>query len=371
MNHPYLKQWAKECAHQSKDDVMAYITRFLLPVSYPQRPPSDHSEEEESGMTASEDKKDERTGEVEAEASSCADRGSGMVAPSSFSSLNGTGKNCNTDPISRHIDVSSLHLEPLPTSPPSPPLPPPPSSYNSASNINHPPDPKTLQLAPLPPMTSDDNPVAAENSLSNKGKVDVGSGLSSHTPAMSTAASLEVFNDEFGVQEMSVFATSSGQQQQQTQVASEKLRLPTESTSVRLISSSRSAFRPVVATTPRETTAASSISTSATSLRENTTRSAESADSAYAKPKVKSEGVATQTTLSSLPSLSITKSGGMETVTLGEFSEAFVKGDTTNWFQRMMLLDHIEAVQDKIRTWMESIDRQLDCKLVSVLLGLL
>jgi hypothetical protein len=52
----------------------------------------------------------------------------------------------------------------------------------------------------------------------------------------------------------------------------------------------------------------------------------------------------------------------MDSVTLGEFSEAFMKGDTTNWFQRMLLLDHIEAVQDKIRNWMEMIDKQLDGK---------
>jgi hypothetical protein len=57
----------------------------------------------------------------------------------------------------------------------------------------------------------------------------------------------------------------------------------------------------------------------------------------------------------------------MDSVTLGEFSEAFMKGDTTNWFQRMLLLDHIEAVQDKIRNWMEMIDKQLDGKQVEFL----
>ena len=352
VNHPYLKQWAKECSHQSRDDIMSYITRFLLPVSYPRRSPTDQSEEE-SGMNDSEDKKDSKTTEVEDEARSCADRGN-MVAPAAFSSQNGTDRHTkDSNTVSQHVDISSLHLDPLPTSPPPPPQLPPPPSYNIAD----PPDPKSLQLAPLPPMASEDYP-AAGLPPSDKDKVDGGSSLSSHHPS---TASLEVFNDEFGVQEMSVFATSSGQQPSTAGSST----MPTETSSKKLISSSRSAFRPVVAT-PREM-AAVSVSNSATLVRENTTTiGAESAKATYSKPKVKSEGVGVQT-LSCLPSLSASKSG-METVTLGEFSEAFVKGDTTNWFQRMMLLDHIEAIQDKIRTWMEMIDGQLDCKSLPALL---
>ena len=33
-NHPYLKQWAKECSHHTKDSIMAYLVNQLLPVAY-------------------------------------------------------------------------------------------------------------------------------------------------------------------------------------------------------------------------------------------------------------------------------------------------------------------------------------------------
>lgn len=51
---------------------------------------------------------------------------------------------------------------------------------------------------------------------------------------------------------------------------------------------------------------------------------------------------------------------GMEAVTLGEFAEAFLQADTTNWFKRMKLLDHIETVQDNVQAWLEVIERKLD-----------
>lgn len=53
---------------------------------------------------------------------------------------------------------------------------------------------------------------------------------------------------------------------------------------------------------------------------------------------------------------------GMKAVTLGEFSEAFIQGDTTNWFRRMKLLDHIETVQDNVQAWLEMIEQSLDGK---------
>ena len=57
---------------------------------------------------------------------------------------------------------------------------------------------------------------------------------------------------------------------------------------------------------------------------------------------------------------SSSSSFGMKAVTLGEFSEAFIQGDTTNWFRRMKLLDHIETVQDNVQAWLEMIEQSLD-----------
>lgn len=47
-------------------------------------------------------------------------------------------------------------------------------------------------------------------------------------------------------------------------------------------------------------------------------------------------------------------------VLLNDFAEAFVKGDTTNWFKRMLLLSHIESVQDDIHRCLEQMERELD-----------
>ena len=52
----------------------------------------------------------------------------------------------------------------------------------------------------------------------------------------------------------------------------------------------------------------------------------------------------------------------MEAVTLGEFAEAFIQQDTTNWFRRMKLLDHIETVQDNMQEWLDMLEKKLDGK---------
>eukprot|EP00731_Ephydatia_muelleri_P034745 Em0074g17a len=49
-----------------------------------------------------------------------------------------------------------------------------------------------------------------------------------------------------------------------------------------------------------------------------------------------------------------------EMVTLNEFADAFLKGDVTNWYPRMALLDHIEAVQKKMAAWMDEVEQQLE-----------
>ena len=70
------------------------------------------------------------------------------------------------------------------------------------------------------------------------------------------------------------------------------------------------------------------------------------------------ESMPKSTTTSALRELS--SKLGIEAVTLGEFSEAFMRGDTTNWFKRMKLLDHIEVVQDNVQAWLEMIEKKLE-----------
>ena len=378
VNHPYLKQWAKECTHRSKDDIMAYITRSLVPVSYPPQSTTNRESEgqgAESSMTSFEGRQqDNNLSDMERADDMAGSSESDIVGAAAFSSQNGTdqtGKDGNDDSISPPIDISSLQLNPLPRSSPSPQLPPPPE---------HPPDPKSLQLAPLPPLSTVDQPPPAASEPTKTSPLEKGDKLgegdtdsnvkSSHHSKPAVSMSLEVFNDEFGVQEMSVFATSTCQQQQQVPTTLERTNKH-GSNPGRLISSARSAFRPVIVT-PRDVSFAATISTSSSS--ESTSQSStvstidsgKSAESASAeqKPKAECDNVVRKT-LSCLPATAKSKSG-MDSVTLGEFSEAFVKGDTTNWFQRMLLLDHIEAIQDKIRSWMEMIDKQLDGKCMSV-----
>ena len=347
--------------------------RSLIPVSYPQRTSDEQGREDKESETAASDIKEETASDAERTDVASHDQNDVAMTTTAISSHNGTDESAKVGAsTSSPIDVSSLHLDPLPRSPPAPLLP--PTSYDTAANDPQS-DPKSLQLAPLPPLGSEDHLVAvskqpAATSLTVKEDVRGEKGLNSK-PALASS-SLEVFNDEFGIQETSVFATTTGQPQLPAPGLTNR---PAEQNSARLISSSRSAFRPVIVT-PRDTsaisnsriTSASSTQTSqftatSTLARDSNNNVAESAD--IAKPKPGSEGVAV-TPLFSLPSMTKSKSG-MDSVTLGEFSEAFMKGDMTNWFQRMLLLDHIETIQDKVSTWMEIIDKQLDGKAPPIL----
>ena len=51
---------------------------------------------------------------------------------------------------------------------------------------------------------------------------------------------------------------------------------------------------------------------------------------------------------------------GLEAITLGQFAEQFLREDNSNWFRRMKLLDHIEAVQDKVQGWLDLIEQSLE-----------
>ena len=386
VNHPYLKQWAKECVHRSKGDTMTYIMRSLLPVSYPpQQGTSDgelKGEGAESAVASSEGRQQDNNNlsDTDRPDDLASSFESDIVGAAAFSSQNGTDKVRKDDSTSPPIDVSSLQLDPLPRSSPSPKLPPSPP--------DEPPDPKSLQLAPLPPLTAEDQsspPISEQtrpSSPSEKEDKQVAADVDStpHHPNAGAGVSLEVFNDEFGVQETSVFATSVNQRQasatlQRTNMQGDQPTNPhAGSNPGRLISSARSAFTPVIVTL-RDTSAPISTSLSSETTPQNITdsvrESGRSADSAAAAAisavaeqkctKSSEHDSVVKKTLSCLPATAKSKSG-MDSVTLGEFSEAFVKGDTTNWFQRMLLLDHIEAVQDKIRNWMEMIDKQLDGK---------
>ena len=73
-------------------------------------------------------------------------------------------------------------------------------------------------------------------------------------------------------------------------------------------------------------------------------------------PSVDGDPIFTETA----SSLSLPSHQSMDTVRLSNFTEAFVNGDTTSWFKRMLLLDHIESVQDLLSRWMDSIESQLD-----------
>ena len=376
VNHPYLKQWAKECTHLDKDDIMSYIMASLFPVSYPQQATPQHDPKESEMTTSNEEPEEEKQDSlsnaertaVEALASSF---DSDVVTAAAFSSLNGGDQAGMDGTEDTPIDVSLLQLDPLPRTPPSPQPPHAPSS-DAATNYKDSPDPRSLQLAPLPPLTSEDHlPLATDTqrtSLLDKEEERGDKGQSPHNPK-AAAGSLEVFNDEFGIQEMSVFATSTGHQVTTLEHVDKPTQAgPLGSSPGRLISSSRSAFRPVIVNPPPTSSVATSASRTtglASSEQSSTASVPNSKNGAELKPKVSSDSLVVKQTLSSLPSTLSSKSG-MDSVTLGEFSEAFMKGDTTNWFQRMLLLDHIEAIQDKIRVWMEMINKQLDGEVIPI-----
>lgn len=74
-------------------------------------------------------------------------------------------------------------------------------------------------------------------------------------------------------------------------------------------------------------------------------------------PNVDTDSIFTETA-SNLPPIQL--SPPTIPVLLKDFTEAFVHGDTTNWFKRMLLLDHIENVQDTILSWIDQIEKDID-----------
>lgn len=199
------------------------------------------------------------------------------------------------------------------------------------------------------PQHSSDNPAGSQANSQAAETAKVPQNLATSTePKIEPAQEelMEIINqDEFGISEVPVFAVE----------PSDRLPQPSSSTlppvtiitapppvSLRLggsggapsssfSPSAQSAFKPVPGSASKHTPS-------------NTKHSANS-EAGQTTP-----GVAKKT-----PS----PMSGVELVTVGEFSEAFLKGDTTNWFRRMKLLDHIEQVQDNMHAWLDTIEKKL------------
>lgn len=310
VNHPYMRQWAKECTHVEKKELISYLIKSLVPISYT---PEQKEASNEQPPTNGETKDDQSSG-------------------------NGfqNGDNDSHSHDRDEFDVASLQLDPLPQAISQ-------SSLNGAAGKTAAgsPDPKTLKLAPLPPLkteslqqlTTDILKKSIELSVVNSNKAASGANPSNSRQAdgkTSKAQAHEVVNNEFGVQELSVFALSSSQ-------------TPPPSTSTQSLTPSPSKLvsisRPTIVTPS---------ALGVTTLYSNSTPLTAGPPQTLT-PKSLLLG-------SSTPKLTST----MDSVSLEEFADAFVQGDTTNWYQRMKLLDHIESVQEKAYTCMESLESQLE-----------
>lgn len=187
--------------------------------------------------------------------------------------------------------------------------------------------------------------------------------------------SQEVVNDEFGVQELSVFALESDKSTmpQVNNGSSQSLNLPSslsfsQSTpaslnSIKPISNSRTDFSLKTSSTiPSGTIPSGTGGLSKTTVcSNNLLASAVHSSDTSLLTVFPSRAIQSLTDINSNPSNAPSViSSAMESVSLGEFAEAFMHGDTTNWFQRMKLLDHIEKVQEKVSMWMNILDHQLE-----------
>ena len=441
-HHPYLRQWAKECAHLSQDDIMSYLITALQPVSY------DSEGTKESSVHPTTPRTDSSAGVKDAQ-----EVDENNLRENDNSDVNVPPEKLSSSPI----NIAALHLEPLPYSCSVTPTLPLPVSSSSSSSLtttieSSSFDAKSLKLAPLPPLSVEDlhkmtavilkssvlqsTPTVTQTthqtsrstmseSVPKSASFEPLPELSltenpipsSEKPVLdledtkdSFGSSLEM-NEEFGVQEMSVFAVDdtsahhsaieskisgsempvsavgastspseteskpreSEQNHTKSPPVSSHLRhsittsapIPIPSPS-KLVSSSRSAFKPVII--PLTTSSASNHLTSLLASQKASTSngtppttsglksSASTSASLDHRQQPKAEG-----NPNSLQTLSSAKST-MDTVTLGKFAEAFMHGDTTNWVNRMLLFDHVEAVQNKVIAWMELIEKQLEGK---------
>ena len=440
---------------------MSYLIAALQPVSY------ESGDTQEASNTSSPVALRTEGGESSAEVKGTQEPQNVGISKNENSSREDADSNTNV-PLGKRsspINVAALYLDPLPSDSKScsviPTPPPPPSSssptYPSLTTTADSSSPKSLKLAPLPPLSVEDlrsltdvnlnpplqqsTPVVTPAAASQTSSSRI-SGATESVPTLTASASQETvhkpsisfsenpipesektipgsedffdsnleISEEFGVQEMSVFAVDGDSHPTESKlpqilrneqdvvtppaVGSPSTRITTSTpfptpSSNKLISSSRSAFKPVIipitsssaAKSPLTSLLASQQTTSSrgglmysqsasgsglqpasVSVKPPTafTESSASLGSLGLQPSIERNPIFTPT-LSSLSSAQST----MDTVTLGEFAEAFMHGDMTNWVHRMLLYDHVEAVQNKVMAWMDLVEKQLEGALCS------
>ena len=329
------------------------------------------------------------------------------------------------------VNVATLSLDPLPPSIDSSPVTTPPSSSVNPPSTDDTPDPSSLQLAPLPPLKTEDvrqptstsKPVSQDAAQSSGETLDPSSqSLTSSISNAETSSPVETnkrsavekstsfdsvvsdieFTEGFGIQETSVFAVDvqsgdreaprvefmhpksipSGLESNQgaggTGTASGvPAPLPNPS---KLNSGPHSAFKPVAIPTTigqlatlltgqvslmqPSTLSSSGFSNSRESLPSTSDRATAPVKSNIStalgscglRPKVESNPVFSET----VSSLSALTKQSMDTIPLEEFADAFLQADGSSWCQRMLLLDHVEAVQDKMAAWMTVMEKQIE-----------
>ena len=215
-------------------------------------------------------------------------------------------------------------------------------------------------------------------------KEEVGSRDASMTLSLESSLSEMEFPDDIGVQEMSVFAVGDAEKatvvtEGQQHATAGNNELPVSADTLQINNGSN---------TPVGLKTAPSDSVHATNALENTTgtdnstiidiptetdshqeastttptvsTTAVDASQLVKSPEPKAVAPATcTTTCSAVNNTPEKKSWMSECVSLGRFAEAFMKGDSTNWYQRMLLLDHVETVQDKVVEWLDQVEKEL------------
>ena len=177
-------------------------------------------------------------------------------------------------------------------------------------------------------------------------EVAVGTSTTAVTQCGGDLGMMEIIDtNEFGVSEVPVFAM---------EVDDDHPKSTPKSTPLGTIAISS----PQSATIPPNSFACSSQFTPVISASNNLISVGSSAP---VIPSLSPKATANITSLSStgLHQLS-SHTGELEAVTLGDFAEAFMRGDTMHWFKKMKLLDHIESVQDNVQAWLNMIEEKLE-----------
>ena len=421
-HHPYLRQWAKECAHLDKETLKNYLASALEPVAVRV---SDADEADE--LDGGERKVAESSGELNV--ATIKKEPSGVTTGGNSEGMNfANGESSSTGPeASGHntrLSGGSVKMSVVTQGA---------SASASAAQRN----------SRVSPVRSEAASNTVESMVVPKAE----------PPPANHSSSLEPdINSEFGVQELSVFAVKDGDKMssKHTQnVSPQQLGSPTPlslipalplSAQKTLTASGQSAFKPVIVS-PKQTTIPPSASGTSSPYHPKTPTCTSSqltslltspisthpqslvfpVQSLTPSPPLPSTPTIAPLTLSQgLPttskpaSLSHTSSnitskqprdgassrqgGSMDSakpcvtqlsrlslvpnvggdsifaetasslpavpdsvpVLMKDFTEAFVRGDTTNWFKRMLLLDHIENVQESICNWLDDMERELD-----------